>query len=393
MRNAYFGGCDYLMCFAMGLLRLILAMMVVFVHAGSPAGFPLLGGSLAVQAFYLISGFYMALILNEKYTDQPHAYRLFLTNRLLRLLPLYYLVVSLTLLVSIAMMLTLGQPELEFFHALRDNYDRMSASTLTLVAFVNLTLIGQDWLSFLSADPSAGTLLFADHVELSRVNLNSLLLVQPGWTISLELSFYAVAPLLVRRKSWVLVLVIIVSLLLRVGLRQLFHFNSMAWSYRFFPTELIYFVGGALSYKGYVWLRNRPLPHWLAPLVMGLILLYTVGFGWLHQLWTEAGGPGVVLSALYRLAVFAALPFVFLYTRNRTRDTRIGELSYPLYLLHFLVWESLTAWQLGGAYRSLLTLGISILLAYILNRLIGERVERVRQRVFRQQTPLHPTLV
>ena len=86
----------------------------------------------------------MALILNEKYVTQPHAYRLFLTNRGLRLFPLYCVVVGLTLLAAFVMTLVFSQPKLESFDALRENYSLLSGSTLALVAFTNLTLIGQD---------------------------------------------------------------------------------------------------------------------------------------------------------------------------------------------------------------------------------------------------------
>ncbi|HEX9956088.1 MAG TPA: acyltransferase family protein, partial [Fibrella sp.] len=218
----------------MGLLRLLLATMVIFIHAGHLPGFPTMGGSLAVQTFYMISGFYMALILNEKYVAKPQAYRLFLTNRVLRLLPIYYIAVSLTLLTATAMALTIGRPELEFFRALGDNYDRLSISAIAFIAFTNLTLIGQDWLSFLSIDPATGMLMFTSDFNQSTANLNSLLLVQPGWTISLELTFYLIAPFVVRRSAWVLLLLILVSAMIKFSLSQYANLNSMAWSYRFF---------------------------------------------------------------------------------------------------------------------------------------------------------------
>ena len=43
----------------------------------------------AVKIFFVISGFYMALILNEKYLLKTDSYKLFITNRILRLYPLY----------------------------------------------------------------------------------------------------------------------------------------------------------------------------------------------------------------------------------------------------------------------------------------------------------------
>lgn len=365
----------------MGLLRLILAAMVVFVHAGALPGLPTMGGNIAVQTFYIMSGFYMALILNEKYTTQPRAYRLFLTNRLLRLLPIYYVVVSLTLLVAIVMGLTLGAPELEFFRILRDNGDRLAPSTLAFLALSNLTLIGQDWLSFLSVDPATGTLVFTGNFEQSAVNLNSFLLVQPAWTVSLELTFYLLAPLLVRRRIGVLLLIIALSAGLRVGLREVAQLDGMGWSYRFFPFELMYFVAGALCCKAYDLLKTRRLPTWLPPAATALILFYTLSFGLIHQQLTAAGLPGGLSSAIYRVLIVGGLPLVFLHTRHSRLDTRIGELSYPVYLIHFLVWETLTIYGVRGAYVNLLTLAVSIGLALLINYIVGQRVERVRQRV------------
>ena len=50
----------------MGIIRLILAIAVVIVHTEEPIfGFEFVRGLVAVQAFYIISGFYMAMILNE----------------------------------------------------------------------------------------------------------------------------------------------------------------------------------------------------------------------------------------------------------------------------------------------------------------------------------------
>jgi len=61
----------------MGLLRLILAISVVLAHTSYIFGFGLVGGQAAVQAFYIISGFYMALVLNEKYIGENRSYYLF----------------------------------------------------------------------------------------------------------------------------------------------------------------------------------------------------------------------------------------------------------------------------------------------------------------------------
>jgi len=46
----------------MGLLRLILALNVVIAHAGSLFKIVSVGGIIAVEVFFMISGFYMSLI-------------------------------------------------------------------------------------------------------------------------------------------------------------------------------------------------------------------------------------------------------------------------------------------------------------------------------------------
>jgi peptidoglycan/LPS O-acetylase OafA/YrhL len=84
----------------MGLLRLLLAVSVVVGHAGGVYGLRLENGGsaflthgdTAVQAFYVVSGFYMALILSGKYVSAPA----FWVSRYLRLAPLYLFLSLLT---------------------------------------------------------------------------------------------------------------------------------------------------------------------------------------------------------------------------------------------------------------------------------------------------------
>lgn len=85
----------------MGVLRFLLAVSVVLAHSTDIFGFSLVNSVVAVQAFYIISGFYMTLILNEKYIGKSNSYRLFITNRFLRLYPIYWVVLLLTTLGSL----------------------------------------------------------------------------------------------------------------------------------------------------------------------------------------------------------------------------------------------------------------------------------------------------
>jgi len=72
-----------------GLLRTFLALLVVGSHLGAFGG-----ATFAVKAFFVISGFYMALVIDTRYYALPIAD--FYASRLLRLLPTYWVVGLLT---------------------------------------------------------------------------------------------------------------------------------------------------------------------------------------------------------------------------------------------------------------------------------------------------------
>lgn len=80
----------------MGILRTLLALSVVLDHLGGGATNQLVGGRLAVQLFYVISGFLISYVLTG--TDRYQgATGHFYANRLLRLFPVYLAVAALTL--------------------------------------------------------------------------------------------------------------------------------------------------------------------------------------------------------------------------------------------------------------------------------------------------------
>src|SRR5450759_1833879 len=85
----------------MGIIRVLLALSVVAAHFGGIWNLRFVGGQVAVQSFYIISGFYMSLILNEKYVGKNKSYKLFITNRFLRLYPIYWTVLLLTIIFCI----------------------------------------------------------------------------------------------------------------------------------------------------------------------------------------------------------------------------------------------------------------------------------------------------
>jgi peptidoglycan/LPS O-acetylase OafA/YrhL len=78
--------------------RFILALCVVQGHfLGWARGAPWLAWQ-AVFSFYVVSGFLMSLVLNQDYGFMPSGLVRFAVNRWLRLFPIYYAVIGLTVL-------------------------------------------------------------------------------------------------------------------------------------------------------------------------------------------------------------------------------------------------------------------------------------------------------
>ena len=86
-------------------------------------------------------------------------------------------------------------------------------------------------------------------------------------------------------------------------------------------------------------------------------------------------------SIYYMLACFS-LPFIFYLTRNSTIDSRIGELSYPIYLSHLLVIEIFNRFLTGyhiQAYKGVQLVILTILVSAVLVKLISDPIEKIRQ--------------
>ncbi len=172
----------------MGALRYLLAISVVVAHSGPIFGLDLVGGRAAVEIFFMISGFYMALILKQKYDSGIRGYKLFLTNRILRIYPLYWVIIVLTLLASLGAYLFARNiwALIPFVNA----SGTMTGFSLFAISMMNLTLFGQDLSHFRNYSPTTG--------------FSQFLIVPQSWTLALEMMFYLMAPFLVKMKTWLL---------------------------------------------------------------------------------------------------------------------------------------------------------------------------------------------
>ena len=354
----------------MGILRFLLAISVVAAHSSSIFGFNFVGGRVAVQAFYIISGFYMTLILKEKYIGINGSYRLFITNRLLRLYPVYWVVLILSLLVSAV-----------FFYFKVDNqnsiqyyfnyYSIMDIKSLLFLMFSNIFLLFQDIIMFLGLDLNSGNLFFTTNFRETNPMLYKFLIVPQAWTIGVEIMFYIIAPFLVRRNIKTLLFLILSSFLLRIVLLH-FGLRKDPWSYRFFPTELIFFLLGIIGYHVYKKVEkiNIKRNHLLVVYVfiVGFTILYS-GFSFRGKMYA------------YLFSFFLCVPFIFILSKNWKIDRYIGDLSYPIYISHILIYTVLTFFDFSffNKEKGLSLALFTVLFSILLNRLVSDKIEKIRQ--------------
>ncbi|MEN9353137.1 MAG: hypothetical protein RL318_462 [Fibrobacterota bacterium] len=343
----------------MGLIRFLLALSVLLEHAGPANGFVMVGGELAVQAFYVISGFYMAMILQDRYAGRL---RQFYRNRFLRLFPMYWTILGITIGLSALLWLSSGGTRAGLLGAWLTHGGDLGVGPLLLLGFSIPFLFLQDAVLFMAAQVGTGALLPVADFRAAALPLHPFLPIAPSWSLSLELCFYLLCPWIARlRIGWIAGLAA-----LSLGLKGWLALKGLdfdPWSYRFFPTSLGYFLVGMLAWnlgRRFKLDLPKPVPVLAWGLVLGLLVFWRIG--------PEPRSLGFV-------AVLAiSLPSLFRLTKDWTWDRWIGDLSFPLYLSHWLV--------LAIALRAPVSLRIAlaILVAIALQLTVGRWVERRRTR-------------
>ncbi len=329
-------------------LRAVAAMMVVVHHAlfytntarGLPADadrqlFGFADWSFGIHIFFLVSGFIM--INSATGFGEPGAWRQFLKRRLIRIVPLYWLVTA------VCVAIVLAAP------------DTMSIATDKLAYILK---------SFL-------------FVPVLRAEGDLRPLVGQGWTLDYEMFFYALfalAMLLPRRKA-VLALSLAFPALAWLG-RDLTMASPIlfTWTDGLIPEFLFGVYVGLAGRAGY------RLPGWAAcaSIAAGFVL---DGFQFHAPTALIDGVPATLVLA------GAALGPQPRETASRGWLARIGDASYSLYLTHTLVlhpaWRIWTA--LGGASWPpvlfvLFAIAASVCVGLLVYRFVERPLTRTLQR-------------
>lgn len=232
----------------MGLIRLYLAIAVVIAHNGiETLG---ISGYYSVNVFFAISGFYMGLVLNEKYTSGIWE---FYIARYLRIWPPFFVVFFIVSILS---------PTKIAYPLMVDAVESVAQSTLILVQ-------GLWWLKV----NSLGNLVIVSDVMDNTLALSTRF--PHMWSVGIELIFYASAPFFSRSwKRTAAVFAIAYAIHLSIALNLPFHHpiryrSSIGYFWLFSAGVLAYWIGqwAKTSLPG---LRNR-VPTVLISLI-GVIL-------------------------------------------------------------------------------------------------------------------------
>jgi peptidoglycan/LPS O-acetylase OafA/YrhL len=287
----------------MGLVRFLLASAVVLGHAGSGGFLP---PYYAVQAFFLISGFYMALV-HGKYAGLPVVFYL---NRYSRLVVSYW-IVGITTLIVIAIYPIADLPVGAKLH------DGNIGSIVPLI-FTNVFIVGQDIVGFFKIGGEPAT---------------DWLLIPQSWSLGAELWFYFLVPLLAPRSTKTLLCIIAATAGARVVI-IIAGFPFFPWQQRFFPAELLFFLVGMLSYRSYLWASERghltEATGYVAWVIVTAIIVLVGNAHWATEMTARN-------SFALACILFLTIQPIFFLTRSSTIDRFLGEFSYPIYLWQILV--------------------------------------------------------
>lgn len=295
----------------MGIIRFLLAYSVVFSHYEINS-LNFIYSNFSVQIFYIFSGFYISLILNN---NSYKNYKNFILSRYLRLFPVYFLCLLITFIFN-------KGNTIYHTNFIKDNIDIFSQIFLI---FTNITIIFQDLVMFLGIKNNSIQFVTNYNNSFPRP-LFHYLYVPQGWSLGLELCFYLLAPfILVKINLRKILIIILLSFSLRIILIE----NNLShdpWNYRFFATELIFFLFGSISYIFYKkkLFFNKIISIFFILLISLIIVIFKK-----INIYTYS-------NIIFYFMIILLIPSIFNLTKNIKLDKFLGELSYPIYCFQFI---------------------------------------------------------
>lgn len=315
-----------------GHFRLFLALVVVYEHISG-----VMLGRAAVYLFFVLSGFWIYRMWVERYAATKGAYLTFMVSRYWRLLPTF----------AIASV---------FAAAL---------AALTIDGWAAQFMAAQDMRSLFSH------LFFVGYTGLEPR------LLEPAWSLDVEMQFYLVAPLLAL-------------LLAKAGAVRfaalLVAFTGLAWLMEMpGQLKLVGWFAVGMAAAAVSWHPGKRLVAGCIALALAvLVALFTSDWQAIltdRSFYNQTTALNWVLAA-----ILAPLAVRSCHQPSDARDRFLGDLSYPVYLIHWpLVVVAYDYLPRDGLSPLAFTMAGSILLSVIVLRWVDMPLQHLRSRWVNQR--------
>ena len=276
-----------------------------------------ISGYFAVFAFYCLSGYLMTSILHDTYGFSQNGLWRFALNRLVRIYPLYWVVITFSFL----------------FIWLNQNL------AYSLNHGLQLPLSLTDWLL---------NIFIIGHIPPG----NSSRLVPPVWSLHVELVFYFLMALFLSRKvSYVIYWLIISAIFTAVSaifavnslhdFRNILYFSSIAGSLPFSVGALLSFTRKKEAFQ----LKFNDNVKFYSSIGLSILSIVALSIAYTYI------GTTTSFIVLFYLAFAVNIIVVFLLIQVKSKnipptlnriDRILGDLSYPVYLSHWPISLAIT---------------------------------------------------
>lgn len=322
----------------LGVIRFLLSFSVIAFHL--TAAIPNLG-LLAVNFFYVISGFLITLVLHETYKFK---FSPFATNRFLRLYPAYFSVAGISLLFSV------------IFKSYATFHGSWNSSASVQGILGNLLIF--PWAFF------ADTIVPVNFMQIDALQSAAphFRLVPSTWSVGVEIACYFLLWLFAARRLWTTLATLAVACawqwyVLHSPVNQLLGYFPV-------PAAMLPFGLGALAYHLTQITHLKPVhgtsAKWLTLTICGLFII-----NWK----LSASSPNFIGSIYYYANDLLAFLSVLVINRARhtgfagKTDKWLGDLAYPMFLGQYVF--GFVAWQILGTDTAIRSTGIFMLGAII----------------------------